>query len=80
MLKRCTSVSHCSGSNTITLRLRVAVMGGSRTKSVCVAKGVQGCLVGTEEQETPLGGLKGPATRGLGLVPGGLVFHGPGQP
>lgn len=31
-----------SGGNTITLRLRVAVMGGSRTKSVCIAKGVQG--------------------------------------
>lgn len=60
-----------SGGNTIILRLRVAVMGGSRTKSVCVAKGVQGCLVGTEEQETPLGGHRGPCNQRTG--PGFLV-------
>lgn len=34
---------------------------------MCVAKGVQGSLVGTEEQETSLGRHRGPATRGLGL-------------
>ena len=46
-------------------------MGGSRTKSVCVAKGVQGSLVGTEEQETSLGGHRGPCNQRTG--PGFLV-------
>lgn len=68
MLERCTSVSHCEWWQYHNFKVKGGSDGRVQNKVSVCSEGVQGCLVGTEEQETPLGGHRGPCNqKGLGL-------------